>query len=333
MLSPAGSAETVPASQRRTAFGQRRTRIRDHGIVLVVIALAAALSLSTDTFFTGANLANLLDQAAVPGLLACGATLCLVAGVFDLSMSAVLALSAVVCVATTGALGVPAGVLAGLAAGVLIGALNGLIIARVRVHSFIGTLALSIVHRGLALIATGGAIVYPLAGQSAAFRNLAGPLAPGNVTAAALVFLTVAAVCWLLLAGTVFGRRLYAVGGNAEAARLSGVRVGLVRTAVLALSGGCAALAGIVMAAQGGSAQAGMAPLLELTAIAAAVIGGTSVLGGDGAIWRALAGVAVLTLIGNGFNLLGWDTTYEQIVQGLLILVAVSTDHALRRPI
>ncbi|MFD9123218.1 ABC transporter permease [Kitasatospora sp. NPDC059571] len=324
------SATDAPHAGRRHPW--RSPLLRDHGIVLVALALATVLALSTDTFLTTANLANLLDQAAIPGLLTCGATLCLVTGVFDLSMSAVLALSAVVAVAATRTLGIPAGALAGLTTGVLVGALNGLIVTRLRVHSFIGTLALSIVHRGLALIATGGAIIYPGTGQAAALQTLAGPLLPGGVTASAMLFPLVALLCSLLLAGTVLGRRLYAVGGNAEAARLSGIRINLVRTVALALSGGCAALAGLVLAARGGSAQAGMAPLMELTAIAAAVIGGTSVLGGEGTIWRALAGVAVLTLIGNGFNLLGWNTTYEQVVQGLLVLAAVGADQALRRP-
>jgi ribose transport system permease protein len=214
----------------------------------------------------------------------------------------------------------------------VIGALNGVIITRVRVHSFIGTLALSIVHRGIALTITGGAIVYPRTGQLTGFHALTGPLVPGGPTAASFLLLGVAAACWALLSGTVFGRRIYAVGGNSEAARLSGIRVDLVRVAVLALSGACAALAGLVLASRGGSAQAGMAPLLELTAIAATVIGGTSVLGGEGSVCRALAGVAVLTLIGNGFNLLGWNSTYEQVVEGLLILAAVGIDQGLRRP-
>ncbi|MFC4006485.1 substrate-binding domain-containing protein [Nonomuraea purpurea] len=114
------------------------------------------------------------------------------------------------------------------------------------------------------------------------------------------------------------------------AAWLSGIGVRPVRVGVFAISGVCAALAGLVLAARGGSAQADMGTLLELTAIAAAVIGGTSILGGQGAVWRGMVGVLILTLIGNGFNLLGWNSTYRPIVEGLLILTAVSVDHALR---
>jgi ribose transport system permease protein len=134
----------------------------------------------------------------------------------------------------------------------------------------------------------------------------------------------------VLLSGTTFGRRVYAVGGNPTAAWLSGIGVRPVRVGVFAISGVCAALAGLVLAARGGSAQSDMGTLLELTAIAAVVIGGTSILGGQGAVWRGMAGVLILTLIGNGFNLLGWDTTYRPIVEGLLILGAVSLDQRLR---
>jgi ribose transport system permease protein len=324
------STDALRTECRAAATPRLPEHLRQYGIILVVLALAAALTLSTDTFLTPANLVNLLDQTAVVGLLACGTTMCLITGVFDLSMSAVLALSTISAVAATRAYGVPAGIIIGLASGVLIGTADGLIVTRLRVHTFIGTLALSIVHRGLALVATGGALLYPRPEQLPDFQLLAAPLLPGGVTASAALFLTTATLTGLLLTRTVFGRHLFAVGGNAEAARLAGIRTDRLRTAVLALSGGCAALAGLVLAARGGSAHAGMAPLAELTAIAATVVGGTSILGGHGAIWRAVAGVVLLTLIGNGFNLLGWDTNYEQVAQGLLILAAVGTDRTLR---
>lgn len=309
----------------------RSFAVRDYGIVLALIALVAALSLSTDTFLTRGNLVNLLDQAVVVGLLTCGITLCIIAGVFDLSASAVLAVSAIVAVQATRAAGVPAGFVAAVAAGAALGALSGVVVVVSRVHSFITTLALSIVYRGLALIITGGSIVYPRTGQLADFQVLGWPTVLGGITVASLVLLAVAAVCWALLSLTTLGRCVYAVGGNPQAAWLSGIRVGVVRVAVFTISGICAALAGLVLASRGGSAQPDMGTLLELTAIAAAVIGGTSILGGEGAVWRGMTGVAILTLIGNGFNLLGWDTTYKQVAEGLLILGAVGTDHALRR--
>ncbi|MEV0820937.1 ABC transporter permease [Nonomuraea rubra] len=303
---------------------------RDHGILAGAAALVVLLSLATDTFLTPGNLVNLLDQAVVVGLLACGMTLCVICGVFDLSAGAVLAVSAIVAVVVTEHAGVPAGYAAAIATGALLGTVNGVVVVLSRVHSFIVTLALGLVHRGLALVVTGGAIVYPGPSRLAAFQSLSWPTVLGGVTAASLLLVAVAVVTSVLLSGTTFGRRVYAVGGNPTAAWLSGIGVPSVRVGVFAISGVCAALAGLVLAARGGSAQSDMGTLLELTAIAAAVIGGTSILGGQGAIWRGMVGVLILTLIGNGFNLLGWNTTYRPIVEGLLILGAVSLDHRLR---
>ncbi|MFI0407594.1 ABC transporter permease [Actinomadura sp. 3N508] len=310
----------------------RYAAVRDHGIVVALAGLVVALSLSTSTFLTKGNLVNVLDQAVVVGLLACGMTLCIVCGVFDLSVSAVLAVSAVVAVLVTESAGVPAGYAAGVASGTLMGIVTGLVVALSRVHSFIATLALSIVYRGLAVVITGGAIVSPHADRLDAFQALSLPTVLGGITVPTLVLAGVAAACWVLLAATTFGRAVYAVGGNAEAARLSGIRIAPVRVAVFAVSGACAGTAGLVMATRAGSAQAGLGSLLELTAIAAVVIGGTSILGGEGAVWRCLAGVLILTLISNGFNLLGWDPTYRQVIEGLLILAAVTLDRLLRRP-
>jgi ribose transport system permease protein len=152
-----------------------------------------------------------------------------------------------------------------------------------------------------------------------------------GLTSATILFIVVVLVIGIVIAATTFGRRVYAVGGNAEAARLSGIRVGSIHVAVYVISGICSALAGLILASRAGSAQSSMATGLELTAIAAAVIGGTSILGGEGAVWRGVVGALLLTLIGNGFNLLGWNTIYQQVTQGVLILLAVALDRWLRR--
>ena len=134
-----------------------------------------------------------------------------------------------------------------------------------------------------------------------------------------------------VLGRTTFGRYVYAVGGNAEAARLSGVRVGVIRGACFAISGLGAGIAGMLLASRTQSAAANLGTGLELTAISAAVVGGTSILGGEVAIWRGVLGTLLLAIIGNGFNLLNIDTTYQQIVQGGLILIAVAADQLARR--
>ncbi|BAS14871.1 ribose transport system permease protein RbsC [Arthrobacter sp. Hiyo8] len=259
------------------------------------------------------------------GLLAAAATLCIVSGVFDLSSTANLAVSAIAGVMITQHLGVIAGFVGALLVGAALGTVTGLIVVSTKVNSFIGTLAVSIIYRGLAIVITGGAIVAPLPEQLAAFQTWTWPSLFG-LTAGSVLMVAMTIVLGIVLWRTTFGRRIYAVGGNKEAARLSGIRTGSIHVAVFAISGLCSAMAGMILASRAGSAQPAMAIGIELTAIAAVVIGGTSILGGHGAMWRAFVGVMILTVIGNGFNLLHWDTTYQQVVTGVLILLAVAAD-------
>ncbi|MHA3701074.1 ABC transporter permease [Jatrophihabitans sp. YIM 134969] len=329
------SVETAPdpgvtVNATAKTSGGRAFRARDYGILVALVVIVVALSLSTDTFLTSSNLINLLDQCAVVGLLAAGATICIISGVFDLTASATLALSAIIGTQVVRAAGVPVGFAAAVAAGGVLGFITGTIVVRSGVNSFIATLATSIIYRGLAVVVTGGAIIYPLASQSEDFNILTWP-SLFSLTSATVLFIVVVVIVGVVVAATTFGRRVYAVGGNAEAARLSGIRVGSIHVSVYVISGICSALAGLILASRAGSAQSSMATGLELSAIAAAVIGGTSILGGEGAIWRGVVGALLLTLIGNGFNLLGWDTTYQQVVQGVLILFAVALDRWLRR--
>ena len=302
--------------------------VRDYGILISFLVLFAVLSFSTSTFLSEQNMANLLDQNAIFGILACAETLCIVSGVFDLSVSASLALSAIVAVSVGQADGSIAGFVAGTATGGLLGLVNGLVVTYGKVNSFIATLATSIIFRGLALVLTGGDIVTTNAGGFGVFGQNSGIL---GVTQASWLFLAVVLVTGVLLASTTYGRALYAVGGNLEAARLSGLRTGFVRTSVFALSGVLAGMAGLIEASRTSSAQASTGTGWELTAIAATIVGGTSILGGDGAIWRAVVGVFILALIGNGMNLASINSTYQQGVQGLLILFAVLADQLMRR--
>jgi ribose transport system permease protein len=307
--------------------GRVSTDLRDYGIVIAFVALFLTLSLATDTFFTQRNFANILDQWAAIGLLAVGLTICIVAGVFDLSVGAMVSVTAVVAckvaMSTSPTVAIVLGILTGLGLGIV----NGIVVHLTRIHSFIGTLATSIVFSGVAILVTGGNIVtvtnesFGRLGQDELFGI--------KYTGWALIgFAILAAV---LLSRTIFGRYVYAVGGNAEAARLSGIRVDLIRGACFALSGVAAGLAGVLLASRTMSAQADVGRGMELTAISAAVVGGTSILGGDGAVWRGFLGVMLLAVIGNGFNLLDVNTTYQQIVYGTLILIAVAADQLLRR--
>lgn len=317
-----------------TDMGTRPRRfgfdLKDFGILGGLLAIIVYLSLTTTTFLTSQNIVNLLDQAVIIGLLAVGATLCIVSGVFDLSSSATLAVSAIAGVFLTTLFGVPLGFVLALGVGAVLGTITGTMIVLTRVNSFIGSLAISIIYRGLAIVLTGGMILSVPSNQLEAFRFWALP-AIGGLSGGTILLGIVAVVLGFVLWGTTFGRRIYAVGGNEEAARLSGVRTPLIHISVFAINGICAAAAGMVLASRAGSAQPSMGTGMELTAIAAVVIGGTSILGGAGAVWRTVVGVIILTVIGNGFNLLRWDTTYQQAVTGVLILVAVAADAWLSR--
>ncbi|HEX3790583.1 MAG TPA: ABC transporter permease [Pseudonocardiaceae bacterium] len=329
-MSVDAATETASGQTEGARRIRRGVRVRDYGIVVALVAMIVALSLSTSTFLSVSNLVNVLDQCSVVGLLAAGATVCIISGVFDLTASASLALSAIVGVQVSRVGGVFVGFAAAVLAGALLGYVTGSIVVRSGVNSFIATLATSIIYRGLAVVVTAGAIVYPLTRDATDFGMLTWP-SVANLTSATIVFVVVVAAIAVLIAYTTFGRRIYAVGGNIEAARLSGIRVGQIHISAYVVSGVCSALAGLILASRAGSAESSMATGEELTAIAAAVIGGTSILGGEGAVWRGVVGALLLTLIGNGFNLLGWNTTYQQVVQGVLILLAVAVDRYLRK--
>lgn len=311
-----------------SVLARARSGAREYGIIVIFAVLFVALSFATDTFLTRQNMVNLLDQTAIVGILTLAATLCIVSGVFDLSMSAVLAVSAIVTVQATNHYGMAVGFTLGILVGCGLGFVNGLVVNYMQVHSFIATLATSIVYRGLAVVITAGAIV-STENMSFLVFNRASPVL--GITWGSWLFIGAAVFTALLLSRTTYGRALYAVGGNREAARLSGIRTRLVSTLVMTLSGGLAATAGLIAASRAASAQASMYTGLELSAIAATVVGGTSIFGGQGTIGRAVVGVLILALIGNGFNLLGIDPTYQQVVQGVLILLAVGADQLLRR--
>ena len=313
----------------RSGIGSLLGRLdpRSSGIVLSFLVLFVGLSLASDRFLTTRNLLNILDQSAPVGIVACGITIGIISGVFDLSVGAIFGVAAVLA-AKVALVSSPAlGVLAGVVVGAALGVVNAGLVGRLRINSFIATLASSIVFRGIAILVTGGLIVTV---TDPAFSVLGtGEFLEAKFTV--WVYLAVIVATSFLLERTVLGRYFFAVGGNPEAARLSGIPVDRVRTAAFVISGMCAGIAGVLAASRTSSAQPDLGIGLELSAIAAAVVGGTSIIGGEGAIWRAVLGVLILALIGNGFNLLGIDTIYQQIVQGLLIVVAVGADQLIGR--
>ncbi|MDX2138870.1 MAG: ABC transporter permease [Chloroflexota bacterium] len=318
----------------KTASGQPRSLTRlllDYGVLFAFVTLFLFLAFRAEAFLTMRNQLNILDQAHQIGLMALAVTVVIIAGGFDLSMGAIFAMSAVVAAfvardleasATFANIAPYAGWVAGVVVGTLFGLLNGVLVTVLRINTFVATLASGIVIRGLALIITQAEQVRV---QDDRFQALArGDILGINNTI--FIWLGFAILLTFVLTRTRFGRYVFAAGDNPEAARLSGINVNLVRTITFGISGFAAGLAGVISASKFMKAQNDMGQGLELIAIASVVIGGTSIMGGEGAVWRTVLGVLLLRLIENGFNLINVDTFYQDVFQGLIILFAVALD-------
>jgi ribose transport system permease protein len=298
-------------------------RARASGILIPFAALFITLSVSSSSFLTKVNLLNILDQQAATLIIAAAGTLVLVAGGIDLSVGAVYALAGVtaaeVAQRTSSVLAIALGVGVGLAVGVV----NGLVVTRGRINALIATLAMSFVVSGIGTLVTHGNLVvlfeHPEFGDLARTQIL-------TVKTSIWIALAAVAIIGVLLARATAGRYMYAAGGNAEAARLAGVRVDAIRVLTFAVSGAAAGLAGVIDASRVLSAQASSGDTLAFTVLAGIVVGGTSILGGEGAVWRTFLGVLFIALIGNGYDLLGLDPLYEQITLGVILLLAVAVD-------
>jgi ribose transport system permease protein len=261
--------------------------------------------------------------------MACGGTLVFIAGGFDLSVGAAAALAGILAAKLSQASGVPVApsMLLAALAGLGIGIVNGLVVSLARVNAFIATLASATMLRGIGLAITSGTVISI---SDEGFSKLGlGQVA--GIQYPTLAWAAFALVCGFVLWRTALGRYIYAAGGNAEAARLAGVRVGLVRALTFAVSGLSAGIAGVILASEVSSAQADANTGIEFDVITAIVLGGTSLLGGEGAIWRSVLGAFFLQMIGNGFNLLNVQPVYQQVFKGAILLLAVSLDAWTRR--
>jgi ribose transport system permease protein len=295
---------------------------RRYGIVVMFLLLFVVLSVASAPFFTERNLLNILEQTAPIGIVALCTTPVLIAGGLDLSLSGAITIGGIIAAKITIASDPGLGILVGVGAGAVIGLANGLLSTVTRINSLIATLATGIMLSGVALLMTNGFIVAP---SDPNFANLGNSLVLGT-TYGVWIFVACVIVGQFMLSKTTVGRKIYASGGNAEAARLSGIRVGWVLTACFAVSGVGAALGGVLIASQVAQASPQTDPTLLFTALAGVVIGGTSVLGGEGAIWRTALGILFLALIQNGINLLGISPNYQDIIEGAIILFAVGGD-------
>ena len=306
-----------------SSFGRRQL-----GTVIGLVGLCVLLTILTPHFLTVSNLLNITQQTAINALIAVGMTFVILSGGIDLSVGSIVALSGVVLggALQTG-LPLPGAIVLSLATGAACGIFNGLLITRGALPPFIATLGMMSIARGLALMYTDGR---PISGFDANFRAIS----TGSIVvipAPVVLMLAVYAAAHFVLTHTTFGRYVYAIGGNEEATRLSGVRVSYYKTMVYALSGVTSAVAAVTLTARLNSAQPIAGIMYELDAIAATVIGGTSLLGGSGTVTGTLVGALIMGVLRNGLNLLGISSFVQQVVIGAVIITAVLVDSVLNR--
>ncbi len=296
--------------------------------MLVLVALLAVTTIMYPSFWETGNLTNILSQNAPIGLVALGMTYVIVSGNFDLSVGSTLAMGAVV-YASLSTDGAPfaLGLFAVGGLGILVGIVNGVTVTRLEVNSFIATI-------GTGAMISGFTYVYSDSKPILVSRPGFDGLGLGEVAGlpwAGIVLIVALVVSGFVLAKTVYGRWIYAVGGNAEATRLAGVRVDTVKTSAFALVGLCAAFGGAVLASQLSVGQATIGTTVALDAFAIVVIGGTSVYGGEGAIWRTAVGFAIISVMSNLFNALTLDTARQLIAKGAILVLALVIDAYARR--
>jgi len=306
---------------------------RSVAIVAPFLAVFIALSIGSPAFLTFQNVGNVLDRQSGILIVAAASTLVLIAGGIDLSIGATYMFTAVICgtviVKVGGAEGAALGIVAGVLAGLIVGIANGLIITYLKINPLIATLAMSFIILGATKLVSqfGKQGVGQIRVDVDEFRWLATtkPLGISLPTWIAFVILVILGV---VLWRTTFGRYVYAAGGNAEAARLAGIRVNLVRISTFALAGLAAGIAGVIDLARTPSVPENdaIATTLTFTVLAGIVVGGTSILGGEGAVWRTVLGILFIAMLYNGFTLLRVDPLFQGIALGVIILVAVGFD-------
>jgi ribose transport system permease protein len=311
-----------------TAAVRRMLAGREAGTALGLLVLCVGLWIATPYFATAANLANVAEQSAVVGVIAIGMTFVILTGGIDLSVGSLVALAGVV-IGSSLQRGLPVVLasLLGIAAAVLAGCVNGVMVTRGSLPPFIATLGMMSVARGAALMLSDGR---PISGFPDTLRVLATGR-PLGIPAPVLLMLVLYAMAYVMLTRTVLGRHIYAIGGNEEASEMAGIHVWRVKIIAYAVSGLSAAVCAMLLVARLDSAQPIAGIGYELDAIAAVVIGGTSLLGGAGSVLGTLIGALIMSVLRNGLNLLGVSSYLQQVAIGAVIIAAVLIDMALRR--
>ena len=293
-----------------------------YGMVVVLVVMIVVTAGLDRNFLTQPNLLNLLLQWAPAGLMAIGMTFVIISGGFDLSVGGTYAAGGVIFAALTVHGNTWVALLITLLAGAGIGLLNGLVITRLSVNPFVATLGAGFVIRGVAEV---GSNATPIIVDKPAF-TLIGQDKLGAVPVPGIILVVGLILGAIVLAKTVYGRSIYAIGGGDEASRLAGLRTRMLRASTYMITGVGAALAGAIIASRLGSAQADVGGDIELQVITIVVVGGTALAGGEGAIWRTAVGIAILAILGNAFDHLQVNTFYQEIIEGGIIIFAIAVD-------
>jgi ribose transport system permease protein len=300
------------------------------GILVVLVALVALMAAVAPNFASVDNLLNIARSISINAILAAGLTFVILTAGIDLSVGSIVAVSGVVGVLTAMSdVPSPVAVLIGVLAGAVAGLINGLLIAYLSLAAFIVTLGTMTFLRGAAYTMTDG---QPIVSNTLNFRDIGNGYVAG-IPVPVVVMAVVYLLSWFILERTRYGRHIYAVGGNAEAARLAGVNVKRVITSVYVLGGACAGLAGVIFAARVVSAQPTAGTGYELDAIAAVVLGGTSLMGGRGRIYGTLIGSVILGVLSTGLILMNVQFFTQLLIKGLVIILAVAIDSLKQRPL
>ncbi|QLG88991.1 ribose ABC transporter permease [Chitinibacter bivalviorum] len=306
---------------------QQKATLQKLGPFLALLVLAAGLAITSPDFLTVGNLLNVFRQVSINALIAFGMTLVILLGGIDLSVGSILALSSVLtALMLSHGIDPVVATSVGILAGAGMGMINGLVISKGKVAPFIATLGTMTILRGLSLVFSEGRPITGL--NSDFFAMLGGGYVAGFIPVPVIMMLVMFVVFWFVLKRTVFGRHVYAVGGNEEAASLSGIKTDRIKIWVYTLSGAMAATAGMILTSRLNSAQPTAGTGYELDAIAAVVLGGTSLTGGRGWIFGTLVGALLIGILNNGLNLLGVSSFYQQVIKGVVILLAVLLDRA-----
>lgn len=319
---------TLSKNKKKT-IKQYTKQLEKYAILIAFLLLCIVISILRPTFLSPANLIIVLNQTAINGVLAVGITFVLITGGIDISIGSIVGLSGVIsALCVQNGLPIILAFLVGIISGLAVGAIIGALVTKGKLAPYIVTLGFLTIIRGVAMLVSGGR---PISGLGNDYGFLGNGTVFGTIPIPVIVFIVVAVIAYILLARLLIGRYVYAVGGNLKAAETSGISPNKIKMFVHIVSGTCAGIAGVILSSRIITGQPNAGEGYELDAIAAAVVGGTSLAGGTGGIPGTIIGALIIGVIANGLDLLGVSSYWQDVVKGLIIVIAVLLDRNKKR--